>query len=107
MSLQVGLVRVLVAKESRTLLHEVQYAGNVTVKVRLGQFAALHTCHDAVKLLGLTGLQHVVACPHLLGTILAAKPVSHHGALVAPLIAQDGLDEVLAFAGIRAVDVVV
>ena len=39
--------------------------------------------------------------------VLSAKPVGHHGALISPLIAQDGLYEVLAFGGIDAVDVVV
>ena len=42
-SLQVGLVGVFITLETRTPLHEVQHALNVTVEVGHVEFAALHT----------------------------------------------------------------
>ena len=106
-SLEVGLVRILITLETWTLLNKVQNTLNIAIQVGLGQFAALHASYDTVELLGLTRLQHVVAGPHLLGTILTAKPVGHHGSLVAPLIAQDSGNKVLALGCVNAVDVVV
>ena len=107
MGLQVGLVRELVALIAGRLLDEAEDARDAAVEVGLGQLAAPDARHDGVELLFLARLQHVVAGPHLLGTVLAAKPVGHHRAFVAPLIAQDGGDEVFALRGVDAVDVVV
>ena len=107
MSLEVGLVGVFVSLIARTLLNEVQDALDIAVQISLCQFTTLYTSHDTVELLCLTRLQHVITSPHLLGTVLTAKPVGHHGSLIAPLIAEDGLHKVLALRGIDAVDIVV
>ena len=107
MSLQVRLVVILVALETWALLNEVQNALNTAVEVGLGQLAALNTSYDAVELLGLTWLQHVVASPHLLGTVLTAKPVGHNGTLVAPLIAEDGGNKVFALRSVNTIDIVI
>ena len=96
MCLQVGFVGILITLITGTLLNEVEDTAHITVEVGLSKFAALHTSHDRVELLILTRLKHVITSPHLQGTILTAKPVGHHGSLVAPLITQDGLHEVLA-----------
>ena len=107
MRLQVGFVAILIALVAWTLLDEVEDAAHVTVEVGLCEFATLHTSHDAVELLLLTRLQHIVTSPHLLGTVLTTEPVGHHGSLVAPLITQDGLHEVLALRRVGAVDIVI
>ena len=107
MGLQVGLVGEFIALIAWALLDEVQGAPDTTVKVGLCQLATLHTSHNRVELFILARLQHVVASPHLDGTILATKPVGHDSSLVAPFIAEDSLDKVLALGGVGAVDVVV
>ena len=107
MGLEVGLVGILITLIAGTLLHEVQGALNTAVEVGLSELATLHTSHNRVELLVLTRLQHIVASPHLLGAVLTAKPVGHHRSLVAPLVAQDGLYEILALRGIDTVDVVI
>ena len=107
MRLQVGLVGVLVALESRAFLHEVECAAHAAVEVGLGKLATLHSGDDGVELLLLARLQHVVTCPHLCGTVLTAEPVGHDSTLVAPFIAQDGLHKVFALGSIGPVDVIV
>ena len=96
MSLEVGLVGELITLIAGTLLDEVEDAGDVAVEIGLSEFAALHTGNDAIELLGLTRLQHIVTCPHLNGTVLTTEPVGHHGSFIAPFIAEDGLHEVFA-----------
>ena len=107
MSLQVGLVRILITLIAWTLLDEVEDALHVTVEIGLSEFAALHSSHDRVELFLLTRLQHVVACRHLHGTVLAPEPVGHNRSLIAPLVAEDGLYEFLALRSIDAVDIVI
>ena len=103
MRLEIGLVRELITLIARTLLHEVQNAMYATVEISLIELAAFHASHDTVELLVLTGLQHIVACPHLLGAVLATEPIGHDGSLVAPFVAENGLDEILA---LRSVDTI-
>ena len=107
MRLEIGLVGVLIPLETRAALHEVQGALDAKVEVGLVEFTATNPSHDRVELLVLTWLQHIVTGPHLLGTVLTTEPVSHHRALVAPLIAQDGGHQVLALRGIDTVDIII
>ena len=107
MCLQVGLVRELITLITGALLDEVEDASHVTIKVGLCEFTALHTSHNRIELLGLTRLEHIVTSPHLNSTVLTTEPVGHHGSLVAPLIAEDGLHEVMALRGIDTVHIVI
>ena len=107
MSLEVGFVGILVALESWTTLYKIQGTLYAAVEVGLVEFAALHTSYNRIELLVLARLQHVVTSPHLLGTVLATKPVGHHRTLIAPLIAQNGSHEVFTLRGIDTIDVVV
>ena len=107
MGFQVGFIGILITLIARTPFHKVQGALNRAIEIGLIELTALHTCHDRVELLGLTRLEHVITCPHLLGSILTTVPVGHDRSLKAPLIAEDGSDEILALGSIDTIDVVI
>ena len=107
MGLQVWLIRILITLIARCLLDELQDTAHVAVEVCLSEFTTLHASHDGVELSLLTWLQHIITCPHLHCTVLTSEPVGHHRALIAPLITENRLHEVLALRGIDTVDIVI
>ena len=107
MGFEIRMVGILIAVPARGFLNKLQDTPDIAVEVFLVEAVRLQTVHDVCKLLILAGLQHIVTCPHLLGTVLAAKPVGHHGSLVAPLVTENRRKQFLALRGILPVEVVV
>ena len=93
MGFEVGLVGGLVAVVARRLLDEFHDTADAGVECCLWQFVVFHGVQDGGVLLLTSWLQHVVACCYLLCAVCSAKPVGHHRALEAPLVAQHGLQQ--------------
>ena len=107
MCLQVGFVRILIPLITGTLLYEVEDTLHVPIEVCLSEFPALHASHNRVELSLFTWLQHIITSPHLHSTILSTKPVGHHGTLIAPLITQNSLHQILALRGVNTIDIII
>ena len=104
---EIRLVTVGIALHLRAAEDELEGALDAEVEVGLGEAAVLDGVDDLLVLQVGTRLEHVVAGTHLGRGVVTAVPVGHHGALVAPFVAQDGGYQVLALGGIGAVDLVV
>ena len=107
MSLQIRLVTVAISLKTRCLFDEIKDARNVSVEVSLFQFAALYAVDYRIELLLFARLEHIIARPYLLGSVLTSKPIGHYCAFVAPFFAQDCGQKFLAFRSIYAIDFVV
>ena len=107
MSLEVRSVGVFVPLEARSLENHLQNTVHVAVKHLLVELSLLYALKNLGVLLRTSRLQHVVACLHLSHGILTAKPVGHHHPLVAPLIAQGNGLQLLAFTGVRTIQIIV
>ena len=104
---EVGLVAVLVAGEAGGADDVLKHAADVAVQVCFGEAAVLHGGDYALDLVGHAGLHEVVACTHCGHGAFLVAPVGHHDAVEAPLVTQDGGEELVVLLGVDAVDFVV
>ena len=107
MGIKVGLVGVFISTEGRRLDQILQDALHADVEVRLFQRTTLHLVDKVIDLRLVARLHQVVAGLNLCSSIAQARPVGHHYAVVAPLITQDGGEQLTVLLGIRSVDAVV
>ena len=110
MRLQVRLVGELVALEAWRLDDVCQHVAHVAVYILDVQTTSLYCLHDVLSLGRIARHHQVVAgCNLLLGgqLVALANPVGHHDTLVAPLVAQDGGQQVLVALGVDTVDDVI
>ncbi len=93
--------------ETGSLKNQFKDTFHIAVEHSLFQFAVLYTCHDVLILLVIAGLQHVIASLHLLHSILATKPVSHHHPFKSPFVAQKCSLQLRILGGINTIHIVI
>ena len=71
------------------------------------QLATLCSSQNGLVLLGLSGLQHVVAGLHGFYGIIASVPVGYIHTFPAPFIANDGRQQLVVLYGIRTVQLII
>ena len=109
MCVKVGLA-ILIALKTWRLDDILQHATHVLVNILHIQATSLHGLNDVVSLSRITWRHEVVASLHLhfCGQIMTLTyPVSHHNALVAPVVAQNGSQEVFVTLGIESVHLII
>ena len=110
MSRQVGFVAELIALEAWCFDNVLQHAAYILVHILDVQAACLDSLHNVLGLSRIARHHEVVACLNLLfcRQLLAfAYPVGHHNALISPLIAQNGGEQVFVALGIDTIDDVI
>ena len=107
MGFQIRIVGVFVTLETRgfhNVGEDIAYAG---VHIFNGQGALVDSVHDLADEHVHTGFQQVVDGMNLLHGLAGAGPVGHHNALEAPLVTQDGGEQLAVGLGVGTVDTVV
>ena len=104
---EVRLVGILIPGEAGGADDVLEHPADVAVHVGLGDGAVLDPGDDTMDLILHSGLHQVVAGDDRLGGTGFVAPVGHHDAVEAPLVAEDGGQEVMALLGVGAVEFVV
>ena len=105
--LEVRIVGILVSAEGIGFHHKFQNAAGIAVYFIHRNAAILYGSEDAVHLFLFTRFHQVCPCLHgLHGTVLH-PPVGHHKSLKAPLVAEDGGQELIVLLRVRAVEPVI
>ena len=110
MGLEVGLVGELVTLEAWCADDVFEHIAHIAVHILDVNAPGFHVVDDFLRLCGISRHHQVVARSHFLchGQVFALTyPVGHHDALKAPLIAQNGGEQILTALCVSAVNLVV
>ena len=107
MSLEVGLVAVLIVVEYGGLDQHAQNVLHAPVKVALGDDAGAYAIQNLTQLSLCARHQHIIACTYLTCSVLLSPPVGHHKTIKAPFVTQHIFQQPAVLRGQDAVDLVV